>query len=113
MTTKTEIRFYLDENVDNQVAKGLRTRKIDVLTTAEADHIGWKDEQHLAFALEERRVIVTQDRDFLRLDTQGLPHAGIVYYKPQTRMLKQILRGLILICEVLEPEDMENRVERI
>src|SRR5664279_5449150 len=95
--TKTEIRFYLDENVSYQIARGLRTRGIDVLTTAEAGHIGWKDEEHLTFAFAEQRVIITQDRDYLRLDAQGKPHAGIAYYKPQTRTLKQILRGLILI----------------
>ncbi|HVU10396.1 MAG TPA: DUF5615 family PIN-like protein [Phototrophicaceae bacterium] len=81
----TSIRFYLDENVENQIAKGLRTRQIDVLTTAEADHIGWKDEQHLAFARAEKRVIVTQDSDFLKLHARGESHAGILYYKPQTR----------------------------
>jgi predicted nuclease of predicted toxin-antitoxin system len=109
----TEIRFYLDENVDNQIAKGLRTRQIDVLTTAEAEHRGWKDEEHLAFALKEGRVIFTQDSDFLKLHAQGKQHAGIIYCKPQTRTHKQILRGLILIYEILQPEDMANHIERI
>ncbi|MFN8450493.1 MAG: DUF5615 family PIN-like protein [Anaerolineae bacterium] len=111
MTTK--IRFYLDENVDKQIARGLRTRDIDVLTTGEADHIGWTDEEHLAFARAERRVIVTQDSDFLRLHAQGHPHAGIVYYKAQTRTLKQILRGLIMIFEILLPDDMEKHIEHL
>jgi predicted nuclease of predicted toxin-antitoxin system len=107
----TEIRFYLDENVDNQITKGLRAYRIHVLTTAEAGLIGWKDEQHLAFALAEGCVIFTQDRDFLRLHAQGRQHAGIIYCKQQTRTIKQILRGLILIYEILELEDMRNNVE--
>ncbi len=111
MTTKVEIRFYLDENVENQIAKGLRTLQIDALTTAEANHIGWKDEEHLAFALAEQRVIVTQDSDFLKLHAHGHPHAGIAYYKPQTRTPKQILRGLLLIYEILQPRDMKNHIE--
>ena len=107
----TDIRFYLDENVENQIAKGLRTRQIDVLTTGEADHIGWKDIQHLVFALAEQRVIVTQDSDFLKLHAQGQEHAGIVYYKPQAHTPKQILRRLLLIYEIFEPEDMKNHLE--
>ena len=109
--TQTKIRFYLDENVENQVAKGLRTRQIDVLTTAEANHIGWKDVQHLAFALAEKRVIVTQDSDFLKLHAQGQQHAGIIYYNVQIHPFKQILRRLLLIHEILKPEAMENHIE--
>ena len=111
MMTRIEIRFYLDENVENQIAKSLRTRSIDVLTTHEADHIGWKDEQHLEFARVEQRVIVTQDTDFLKLHAEEHPHAGIVYYKPQTRTPKQILRELLVIYEILQPEDMKNHIE--
>jgi predicted nuclease of predicted toxin-antitoxin system len=77
---KARIRFYLDENVNTSVAKGLRTRGIDVLTTPEAGNMGLRDEEHVAFALAENRVIVTQDRDFLVLSSQGVKHAGIVYY---------------------------------
>lgn len=108
-----KIRFYLDENVDNDIAKGLRTREINVITTAEANHIGWTDAEHLAFALKENRVIFTHDSDFLRFHAQGHKHCGIVYCKSQTRTLKQIIRGLILIYELLQLEDMENRIERL
>ncbi len=113
MMTPNEIRFYFDENVKTLVAKGLRTRGIDVLTTADAGHIGWRDEAHLAFAQAENRVIVTQDADFLRLHASGHLHAGIVYYKPQARTVKQILRGLILIWEILDSDDMKNHIEHL
>lgn len=105
------IRFYLDENVDNDVAKGLRNRGIDVLTTPEAGNMGISDEQHLTYARTEKRVIVTQDGDFLGFHKQGIPHGGIVYYEPQSRSVKEIIRGLILIYEVLIPEDIVNHVE--
>jgi hypothetical protein len=95
------IRFYLDEN--------LRNRGIDVVTTPEAGNMGLDDEGHLAFALAEGRVIVTQDGDFLGLARKGMPHAGIVYSEPRSRTVKEIIRGLILIYEVLIPDDMRNR----
>src|SRR5690606_24722177 len=108
MTQTNRIRFYLDENVNHDVAEGLRHRQIDVLTTPQAGNMGLSDEEHLAFALAEQRVIVTQDSDFLKLHHQGLSHAGIVYYPAQDRSVKQIIRFLVLVYEVLQPENMEN-----
>lgn len=105
------IRFYLDENVANAVANGLRHRNIDVITTPEAGHMGWNDPEQIAFALEEIRVLITQDDDMLSLASSGTPHAGIAYYKPQTRTVKDIIRGVLLIYDVLAPEDMLNHIE--
>ncbi len=107
----TDIRFFLDENVANAVAVALRQRDIDVVTTAETGYRGRNDLDIIAFALQESRVIVSQDDDFLVLASRGVSHAGIVYYKSQTRTLKQIIQGLLLIHGVLTPEDMHNHIE--
>jgi predicted nuclease of predicted toxin-antitoxin system len=104
------IQFYLDEHVPRAVTEGLRRRGVDVLTAREAGMLQAKDEQHLAFALSEGRVIVTQDADFLRLHTAGRPHAGIVYV-PQQTAVGTIVRGLMLIYDILSPEAMTNHVE--
>jgi predicted nuclease of predicted toxin-antitoxin system len=92
------------------IAKGLHLRNIDVLTTAEAKNRGIKDDQHLAFALAQNRVLVTRDEDFLILSGQGIPHAGIVYYKSQTRTVKEVLRGLWELYEKLTAEEMLNMI---
>jgi hypothetical protein len=105
------LRFYLDENVDNDIAEGLRHRGVDVLTTPEAGNMGLSDEGHLAYAQAENRVIVTQDGDFLGLARKGMLHTGIVYYEPHSRTVKEIICGLILIYEVLIPDDMKNHIE--
>jgi predicted nuclease of predicted toxin-antitoxin system len=105
------IRFYLDESVHSAVAEGLRHREIDILTTPEAGNMGTTDEEQLAFATAESRVLVSQDSDFLVLHSQGIQHSGIVYYKAQTRSIKQILRGLVMLYEVSEGETMMNHVE--
>ena len=107
----SDIRFYLDENIANAIAKGLRNRGIDVQTTAEAGNLSVDDETQLKYALDENRVIVTQDDDLLKLASSGIEHKGIAYYKPQTRTVKQIIKGLVLIFEVFEPEDMNNHIE--
>lgn len=104
------IQFYLDEHVPRAVTEGLRRRGVDVLTAQEAGMLHAKDEQHLAFALSEGRVIVTQDADFLRLHAAGRPHAGIVSV-PQQTAVSTIVRGLMLIYDILGPEDMASHVE--
>ncbi|WP_155960363.1 DUF5615 family PIN-like protein [Fischerella sp. PCC 9605] len=53
------IRFHLDENVSNAIADGLRRRDIDVTTTPEQGLISVSDEEQVAIALAEGRVIFT------------------------------------------------------
>jgi len=71
---------------------------------------GSSDEEHLARAAREGRTIFTQDADFLRMHASDHPHHGIVY-APQQTPPGEIVRGLILIYEVLSPEEIAGRVE--
>ena len=105
-----KIKFYMDEHVPSAVTKGLRLRGVDVLTAQEAGMLEADDEDHLALATEQGRVIFTQDADFLRLHAEGVRHSGIVYVHQQTP-IGYIVRGLMLIHQVLEPKDMRNHVE--
>ena len=104
------IRLYTDEHVPAAVVKGLRRRGIDVLSTQEAGMLGASDEQQLDLADSQGRVIFTQDDDFLRLHAQGVSHNGIVYTHQQTS-IGEIIRGLMLVCQVLEASEMRNHVE--
>jgi predicted nuclease of predicted toxin-antitoxin system len=74
--------------------------------------LGENDEAQLAFALQQGRVIVTQDRDFLRLAASGVSHAGIVYTQ-QGVSIGTIVSGLLLIHGVLSAEDMMESIEYI
>lgn len=105
------MRFHLDEHVAHAVAEGLRKRGIDVTTTADASLLHASDDQHLAYALRENRVIFTQDRDFLRLDADGVQHAGIVYCRHGKRTIGQIIRHLCLMHDCLDSDEMAGRVE--
>ena len=104
------ISFYLDEHVARAVALGLRRRGIDILTVQEAGLAGQSDRSHLAFAAAQGRVTVTQDDDFLRLHAEGALPAGIIY--AHRRMpVGEVIRGLVLISNVLTPAEMLNHVE--
>ena len=102
------IKFYTDEHVAKAVVQGLRQRGADVLTVSEAGLLGASDEEHLA--RKEGRVLFTQDDDFLRLHAAGVEHTGIAY-APQGTSVDDIIRGLMLVYQVLEAEDMNGHVE--
>jgi predicted nuclease of predicted toxin-antitoxin system len=82
------------------------------MKVTEAGMRGRNDEAQLAFALNTGRVIVTQDRDFLRLAASRAIHAGIAY-TPQGAPISAIVSGLLLIHSVLSAEEMMNSVEYI
>jgi predicted nuclease of predicted toxin-antitoxin system len=100
----------MDERVPTAVTEGLRRRGVDVLTVQEANLRSASDNEQLAFARDQERVVFTQDADLLRLHAVGARHAGVVYTH-QHIPVGEIIRGLMLIFEVLEPADMVDRVE--
>jgi predicted nuclease of predicted toxin-antitoxin system len=106
-----QIRFHLDEHVDPDIARALRQHGIDVSTTIEAGLRTASDPAQLAFVQREGRVLVTHDADFLRLAAQGVDHPGIAYCHKSARSLGEIIRSLILIHEVLTPEEIAGRVQ--
>ena len=55
-------------------------------------------------------MLFTQDEDFLRLHAAGAEHAGIAY-APQGASVGEIVRGLMLIYQVLESDDVTGHVE--
>ncbi|HUE74950.1 MAG TPA: DUF5615 family PIN-like protein [Pirellulaceae bacterium] len=105
------IRFHLDEHVDHEIARGLRSRGVDVTTSTDANLLGAPDEAHLEFARGENRVIFTSDADFLRLASRGEPHVGIAYCAPAKRSIGEVVRYLCLMNDCLEPEEMAGRIE--
>jgi predicted nuclease of predicted toxin-antitoxin system len=105
-----KVKFSTDEPVAKAVIHGLRQRGVDVLTVGDAAMLGATDEEHLVWARRESCVLFTQDPDFLRLHAAGVQHAGIVYASQGTS-IGDIIRGLILIHQVLEPEEMKDHVE--
>ena len=105
------MKFYLDEHIPKGVVEGLRRRGVDVLTVQEAGRSGDSDEKQLAFAAREGRVLITFDDDFLRLDAAGVPHIGIVFSQTGHRTVGELIEGLMLIANVIEPNEMKNHIE--
>jgi predicted nuclease of predicted toxin-antitoxin system len=105
------IRFHLDESVDPDIAPALRSHGIDVTTTGEAGLRTRSDADQLEFSRTRNRVIVTHDADYVRFAQQSSNHSGIAYCSSTARSLGEIIRSLILIYEVLRPEEIKGQVE--
>lgn len=105
------IRFHLDENVNPAIAVSLRQRGIDITTSQETGLLGVSDVEQLAYARQERRVIFTQDADFLIFAAQTSDHAGIAYCRKQERSIGQIITWPELIHGVMTPDEMQGHVE--
>jgi predicted nuclease of predicted toxin-antitoxin system len=83
MPAMAPLRVYLDEDVDVLLAPLLAAHGMDCVTAVVSGNLGRPDEEQLAFAAQESRVIITHNRtDFenLAIDWWGQQrqHAGIV-----------------------------------
>lgn len=77
------MKFYLDEDLSDRVAAIARARGLDVISSHECGRDGLPDNEQLRLAAEDRRCMVTRNRDdFVQLTVQffeqQLPHAGVL-----------------------------------
>lgn len=54
---------------------------------------------------------MTHDTDFLRIASAISEHPGVTYCHKNARSLGEIIESLILMYEVLTPEEMSGHVE--
>lgn len=61
------------------------------------------------------RVVFSQDADFLVITNQwlkaGREFSGLVYVHQLRLTIGQAIQDLTLIAQVLDPEDMRNRIQ--
>ena len=110
------IRLQADADLKHAIVAGTLRRAASVdFRRAEAVPLeGLADPSVLALAAEEGRVLVSHDvntmerhfRDFIQ--NQNSPGLSLI---PQTRVsIRQAVDGLVLLWEVLDAADLENRV---
>lgn len=96
-----QIRLFIDEDVHLLLAETLRRRGFDARHVIELKRAGQSDPEQLAFAVHQKRAILTHNiRDFVLLDreyrTKGQVHYGIVVCNqvPFRELLRRTLRWL-------------------
>lgn len=107
------IRLYLDEDIDPLLARVLRDRGVDCLSTYEAHNQGLSDLDQLAFATSHMRTILTFNvKDFVRLAQEFAAsdqhHSGIIVsnHLPFRVLLQRILYLLMSRAH----EDLKDRL---
>ena len=95
------IKLYLDEDVDPLLAKILRNRGYDVITTQEANMLSSSDDVQLEFAIRQGRAFFTHNVEhFPKIAgdcaTSGKTHFGIILSDqlPFKELLRRMLRLL-------------------
>ena len=107
------IKLYADENFPLAIVRQLRQIQYDVLTSYEAGQAnqGIPDDEVLAFATQQERVLLTLNRDdFIALHQTGISHSGIIICKDDRDYLGQTQ---ILQSCLSENPDFANRLIRI
>jgi hypothetical protein len=113
------IRLYHDHNFHERFAIDLRRQEFDLVTAREMGHELLSDEEHLSWATEQTRVLITHDlRDFVPLarkwNFEGRHHAGIILSEqPGLTAYGVLLRRLLRLLDTLTADDMIDRVERL
>jgi hypothetical protein len=105
----------MDHHVPAAITVGLRGRGIYVITSGDDKTTRFADDRLLDRAADLKRVLFTQDADFLAIASSrqrmGLPFAGLIYGHQRRISISQAIHDLELIATVYDLVDMANRVE--
>jgi len=113
----TACRLYLDEDAsDTDLVFALRSRHVDIVTTAEVGLKEATDAEQLRWAAGQGRVLYTFNaRHFHALHGRGMregeSHAGIIVGAQQTYSVGEQMRRLLKLIATKSPEDMRDQVE--
>lgn len=107
------ISLYLDEDVDVLLADLVRARGFSVTTTRDAGNLGAKDENQLAYAVEQGFVLFTHNRlDFETLAKSYFSNnrhlAGIVI--AIRHPVHELARRLLIILNHVTADEMQNHL---
>jgi len=111
------IRLLTDENVDNNIMRGLARRlpHLDFVSVRDVGLAGSPDLVLLKWAANEQRIILTHDlktmvRDANQLVAQGQPMAGVIFV-PDRLSIGRAINDLVRVLEDSTESEMRDRVK--
>mgnify|MGYP001571762955 CR=1 FL=1 len=107
------MKFYLDEDVHEDIAMALRLRGYDIRTTKEAGNKGLTDIEQLKYAASEDRIIISFNAsDFYKLHSEflkkGIEHSGIILSKQLP--IRRVIKSLLKLISNIKAQDIKNNV---
>ncbi|MCY4070362.1 MAG: DUF5615 family PIN-like protein [Chloroflexi bacterium] len=107
--SQSKLRFYLDENMDPEIAEQLRRRGIDALAAREAGMLKASDVEQFQFAAANRRVLCTKDSDFTKPPILNFDHAGIAFFPDSNVGIGYAVNAWQELYQNETAESMNNR----
>ena len=113
-----KVRFLADSNLNQKIVSGVlrQVPEVDFKTAHEANLHGLPDDEVLALARSEGRILVTQDQrtmpahfgEFIKSNSSP----GVLIM-PQKRKIKRAIEGLILLWMASEAEEYVNSIRNL
>lgn len=108
------LQVYTDEDMYATVARALRERGYDAVTTPEMGNLGRSDVDQLIYAVSQKRAILTFNvHDFVQLHKEYIrfnrEHWGIIVSKRLP--LGEVVKRMLNLLNNLSAEEMHNRLE--
>jgi predicted nuclease of predicted toxin-antitoxin system len=107
-------RLYADENFPKSVVEELKKLGHDVLTAREAsqDNQRISDTQVLAYAIQQKRAVITQNRqDFIQLHKTVQIHTGIIVCREDHKHPVQLAQRIH--AQLLAHAPLDNKLIRV
>ena len=101
------VSIQCDEHVKRSVIEGLRARGVDVHTAEEENIKGVPDAYLLDHCIRKKRVLLTNDSDFLDI-IEGRVHPGIIFITSQFAPVGDIIRAVIILVDTMPATQFEN-----
>ncbi len=93
------MRFLADESCDFAVVHALRANGYDVLAVSEITPRA-EDSDVIRLAVREKRILLTEDKDFGRLVySHGQKTLGVIFLRFPTSVRKQIAKDVIKVVK--------------
>jgi hypothetical protein len=96
--------------MDLEIAAQLKRNGIDVVTVRELGLLGDTDANHLQLAAQMGRVLCTHDQDFLRMNAEGMEHAGIAFGEQYGSTIGGWVKALRKLHATMTAEDIQGQV---
>ncbi len=108
-----DLRFYLDEHMNVEIARQLSRLGIDVKTVSDLLSFGESDLMQLQRATQMGRVFCTNDSDLIEIASQGVEHTGIVFGQQEKHFVGTWVKHLKMMAENYRPDELVNHVEYV
>lgn len=105
---QSKLRFYLDENMDPEIAAQLRRRGIDALSARGEGMLTTPDYAQLEYAVINGRVLCTKDSGFANPANWHVEHHGIAYFPNRNPRIGYAVNALEDLFRAETAESMRN-----